>query len=181
MKRAGAGKLARRSGRAVNTAGRSASWRVASRAVLALSLLSLVGCTAGTGADAGADVRAGAGDGAADSETLSVPPAPAAGTTGQAAAAAAEARLEMALRGAYERGKPGAEQLRGALAAAGFEAGDVQVTASRTPTGLEADAVEVGVREGDRCLVAQIRSGEVHVTALPVLAGGLCLIGAAAP
>jgi hypothetical protein len=63
----------------------------------------------------------------------------------------------------------------------GFPAADVEVTADRTPTGLQADAVEVGVRQGDRCLVAQVRSGAVHVTALPVLAAGLCLVGGAVP
>ena len=56
-----------------------------------------------------------------------------------------------------------------------------EVTASRTPTGLEADAVEVGVNQGGGCLVAQVRGGAVSVTVLPVLADGRCLVGAAGP
>jgi hypothetical protein len=89
--------------------------------------------------------------------------------------------LEAALKRVFEGGEPAAEQLPDALAAEGFAAADVQVTAGRTPTGLEADAVEVGVREGDRCLVAQVRNGVVSITVLPVLADGRCLVGTAVP
>jgi hypothetical protein len=142
-----------------------------------------VGCSA-----AGTGGGAGGGDSATGSAPTSLgpPPAPGASTppaTDSAAVdqpdAAAQARVEAVLRGASEHGKPGSEQLHDALVAAGFPAADVEVTADRTPTGLEADAVEVGVRQGDRCLVAQVRSGAVHVTALPVLADGLCLVGGA--
>ncbi|CAI3799743.1 hypothetical protein NKCBBBOE_02406 [Pseudarthrobacter sp. MM222] len=98
-----------------------------------------------------------------------------------AAVATARANLENALRRAFAGGKPGAQQVRDDLVAAGFAAADVQVTAGRTPTGLEADAVEVGVEQGGDCLIAQVRSGEVSVTVLPVLADGRCLVGAAGP
>ena len=67
------------------------------------------------------------------------------------------------------------------MTAAGFPAGNVQVAASRTPTGLDADAVEVGVRDGEGCLVGQVRNGTVNVILLPVLADGRCLVGTAAP
>ena len=75
---------------------------------------------------------------------------------------------------------PGAGEVRAALAAAGFAAEEVEVTAGRTPTGLEADAVEVGVRQGRDCLVAQVRNGAVSVTVLPALADGRCLAGSPA-
>lgn len=71
--------------------------------------------------------------------------------------------------------------MRGALVTAGFAPADVQVTAGRTPTGLAADAVEVGVNQGGECLVAQVRGGAVSVTVLPVLADGRCLVGAPGP
>ena len=57
------------------------------------------------------------------------------------------------------------------MTAAGFPAGNVQVAASRTPTGLDADAVEVGVRDGEGCLVGQVRNGTVNVI-LPAGPGG---------
>jgi 16S rRNA C1402 (ribose-2'-O) methylase RsmI len=53
----------------------------------------------------------------------------------------------------------------------------VEVTAGRTPTGLVADAVEAGVRDGGNCIVAQIRDGGVAVSVLPVLSSGGCLVG----
>ena len=190
----------------MGAAGSLAPWRAVSRAVLAVSLLSTAGCTAGAGAGAessqapillpptpGASNPGASNPGAsnpgvpAPAPSGSRPAAPGAGAssptgTGTGTGLAdptAEARLETALRRAYEGAKPGAEQLREALTAAGFATGDVEVTAGRTPTGLEADAVEVGVREGGRCLVAQVRDGGVRIVALPVLANGFCLVGAA--
>lgn len=64
-----------------------------------------------------------------------------------------------------------------AMGNAGFPPGDVEITASRTPTGLDADAVELAVREGRNCIVAQLRNGSVTASILPVLAGGRCLVG----
>ncbi|MGY2746157.1 DUF6993 domain-containing protein [Arthrobacter sp. UYCu723] len=94
---------------------------------------------------------------------------------------AAKTRLDAALRQVAGGGKPGTKQLRDAVTAAGFPAGDIQVTAIRTPTGLDADAVEIAVREGDDCIVGQVRNGTVNVTVLPVLADGRCLVGAGVP
>jgi hypothetical protein len=53
----------------------------------------------------------------------------------------------------------------------------VEVSASRTPTGLAADAVEVGVLGAAECVMAQIRSGTVESSVLPVLPNGRCFIG----
>ena len=74
---------------------------------------------------------------------------------------------------------PGTEQLRSALIGAGFLPDSVEVTASRTPTGLDADAVEVAVTAGRNCIVAQLRDGNVTSTVLPPLADGRCLVGTA--
>lgn len=180
--------------------GSSAGWSAAYLGVPALSLLLLtVGCAADTDAAAPGTRGTGASDPVASVPAPGVPEAgnpvasaPALSGTAPTATAASEptsgqasatarATLEDALRGALDDGKPSTEQLRGALVAAGFSAADVQVTAGRTPTGQEADAVEVGVNQGGGCLVAQVRGGAVSVTVLPVLADGRCLVGAAGP
>jgi hypothetical protein len=85
-----------------------------------------------------------------------------------------ESVLNKAVRGG---GQPQTAGIRESLVNAGIPAGDVAVTASRTPTGLAADAIEAGVRDGRSCVVAQIRSGSVAVSVLPVLASGGCLVG----
>jgi hypothetical protein len=73
--------------------------------------------------------------------------------------------------------QPSREQVRASLSAAGFAPAAVEVSASRTPTGLAADAVDVGVLGGNECVMAQIRSGTVETSVLPVLANGRCFIG----
>ena len=74
-------------------------------------------------------------------------------------------------------GQPQTAGIRESLVNAGIPAGDLDVTAGRTPTGLAADALEAGVRDGSSCIVAQIRNGSVTVSVLPVLASGRCLVG----
>jgi hypothetical protein len=73
--------------------------------------------------------------------------------------------------------KPATSQLADALTGAGIPAADVDVSASRTPTGLDADAIEAAVVRGKDCVVGQIRDGGVTVTVLPVLASGKCFVG----
>jgi hypothetical protein len=73
--------------------------------------------------------------------------------------------------------KPGQEQLAAALTGAGIPAGSLQVSASRTPTGLEVDAIEAAALQGPDCVIGQIRDGSVVVTVLPVLATGKCFVG----
>ena len=85
-----------------------------------------------------------------------------------------EAVLNAAVRGG---GQPQTGKIRTSLIDAGFPAGAVEVTASRTPTGLAADAVEAAVRDGGDCIVAQIRDDGVAVSVLPALASGGCLVG----
>ncbi|MBT2538783.1 hypothetical protein J7I79_22205 [Arthrobacter sp. ISL-69] len=95
---------------------------------------------------------------------------------------AATARLSEtvgnALRGVVASNpKPGQEQLTAALTGAGIPAGSLQVSASRTPTGLEVDAIEAAALQGEACVIGQIRDGSVVVTVLPVLATGKCFVG----
>ena len=85
-----------------------------------------------------------------------------------------ESVLNAAVRGG---GQPETGGIRASLVNAGIPADAVEVTAGRTPTGLAADAVEAGVRDGSDCIVAQIRTGSVAVSVLPVLASGGCLVG----
>jgi hypothetical protein len=73
--------------------------------------------------------------------------------------------------------QPSREQIRASLSSAGFAPAAVEVSASRTPTGLAADAVEVGVLSGTACVMAQIRSGTVESSVLPVLPSGRCFVG----
>ena len=75
--------------------------------------------------------------------------------------------------------KPGTEQITQALTAAGFPAATLEVSASRTPTGLHVDSVEAAAVQGMECVIGQIRDGKVTVTVLPVLASGKCLVGVA--
>lgn len=74
--------------------------------------------------------------------------------------------------------KPATAQVTEALAGAGVAAAALEVSASRTPTGLEADAIEAAVLQGKDCVVGHIREGNVSVTILPVLATGKCFVGA---
>lgn len=134
-------------------------------AVLGLVLVSAVAC-------------------AASSTTgLAPAPAPLPGASGAQSSpdpvlAAAKARVEAALGGAVADGaKPVTERIRAALADAGFTADQVEVTAGRTPTGLDAEAVEAAVRLGNDCIVGQLRTGSVAVTVFPVLSDGRCLVG----
>ena len=117
--------------------------------------------------------------GSGGTATDNTAPAPA-GTPGVGTSRTAE-RLQAALAQAAAReAKPGTGNIRQALAEAGFPPGAVEVTASRTPTGLEADAVEAAVRQGRDCVVGQVRGGSVAVVVLPVLADGRCLAGSPA-
>ncbi|WP_285317892.1 hypothetical protein [Pseudarthrobacter sp. lyk4-40-TYG-27] len=73
--------------------------------------------------------------------------------------------------------KPATGQVSDALTGAGISPGVLQVSQSRTPTGLEADAIEAAVLQGKDCVIGQVREGAVTVTVLPVLASGKCFVG----
>ncbi|MGN7148677.1 DUF6993 domain-containing protein [Arthrobacter sp. SAFR-179] len=73
--------------------------------------------------------------------------------------------------------KPATAQVSDALTGAGIAPAVLQVSQSRTPTGLEADAIEAAVLQGKDCVIGQVREGAVTVTVLPVLANGKCFVG----
>lgn len=117
-----------------------------------------------------------------------------AGTTAPAAAQAtgpaaeedpATSTLKQTLADALNRlasstPKPATAQVRNALAGVGIPEAALEVSESRTPTGLDADAIEAAVLQGADCVIGQIRDGSVTVTVLPVLASGKCFVGAPA-
>ena len=124
----------------------------------------------------------------ASAGSVSAAPATAADVPSASASAAAPAETpapsgvsaagEVALRALVASSpQPSTAQVRESLSAAGFAPAAVEVSASRTPTGLDADAVEVGVLGDNECVMAQLRSGTVATSVLPVLPNGRCFIG----
>lgn len=105
-------------------------------------------------------------------------PTPAASPSGSAAPSAVSGAVAAALQALVaSTPQPSREQVRQSLSAAGFAPAAVEVSASRTPTGLAADAVDVGVLGESECVMAQIRSGTVESSVLPVLPNGRCFVG----
>lgn len=104
---------------------------------------------------------------------------PSASTASDPAASGTAAAVEAALQSLVASApQPSTAQVRESLAAAGFAPAAVEVSAARTPTGLAADAVEVGVLgDNNECVMAQVRSGTVATSILPVLPNGRCFIG----
>ncbi|WP_245953538.1 DUF6993 domain-containing protein [Arthrobacter silvisoli] len=72
---------------------------------------------------------------------------------------------------------PGQEVLRSRLLAAGVASNAVEVSVSRTPTGLDVDAVEAAISSGAECVVGEVRDGRISVTVLPLLGDGRCFVG----
>ena len=64
-----------------------------------------------------------------------------------------------------------------AFAGAGFAASEVEVSADRTPTGLDVDSIQGAAVQDGECIFGEVRDGQVTVSVLPVLAGGRCFIG----
>ena len=152
-----------------------------------LMIFALAACTGGSPLGAG---PTGAGQGAAIPSEVATPSDPATtGTTQPAATPPAEdpavAVMNQTVTDALVRlaagtPKPATAQVTDALTGAGIAVPALEVSASRTPTGLEADAIEAAVLQGTDCVVGQVRDGSVTVTVLPVLATGKCFVGAAA-
>lgn len=73
--------------------------------------------------------------------------------------------------------KASSRDLVNGLRDAGFDANAMQVTADKTPTGLDVDYVIVSVKMGNECLLGQ-RAVEGYTSKIsPVLSTGECLIG----
>lgn len=144
----------------------------------------LAGCT---GADSGSSSPSSQPAAAVPGSQVAEPASSA--TAGPTASPAGEPELDAAtvrlketvgnaLKGvAAANPKPGQDQLTAALTGTGIPAGSLQVSASRTPTGLEVDAIEAAALQGKDCVIGQIRDGSVVVTVLPVLATGKCFVG----
>ncbi|MHC6221275.1 DUF6993 domain-containing protein [Arthrobacter sp. MMS24-S77] len=73
--------------------------------------------------------------------------------------------------------KPAQDALRSQLVSAGIPASAVEVSASKTPTGLDVDAIEAAAKLDKDCVMGEIRDGQVSVSVLPVLASGKCFVG----
>ena len=107
-----------------------------------------------------------------------VAPASTAPGTSDPAVDAAVQTVETTLRNLVAaNSKPDRNAVRSALAGAGIPEADIEVSVSRTPTGLDVDAMEAAAHAGNRCVMGQIRDGGVVVTVLPVLASGKCFVG----
>ncbi|TPV53065.1 hypothetical protein FJ661_00180 [Pseudarthrobacter phenanthrenivorans] len=129
-------------------------------------------------ADPSPAATSSAGNGAAPATGGNEPLADTSTTTGAAATERAKQTVTDALgRLAAGAPKPSTAQVSDALTGAGIAPGSMEVSQSRTPTGLEADAIEAAVLQGRDCVIAQVRDGAVAVTVLPVLASGKCFVG----
>ncbi len=73
--------------------------------------------------------------------------------------------------------KPAQDALRSQLVSAGVPASALEVSASKTPTGLDVDAIEAAAKLDKDCVMGEIRDGQVSVAVLPVLASGKCFVG----
>ncbi|MDI3195136.1 hypothetical protein QK290_11945 [Pseudarthrobacter sp. AL07] len=153
-----------------------------------LMVLALAACTGGSPTGAGQAV-ATPGVVATPSEVAAPTELATAGSTRPAAASPAEdpaiAVLKQTVTDALGRlaagtPRPATAQMTDALTGAGIAVAALEVSASRTPTGLEADAIEAAVLQGTKCVVGQVRDGSVTVIVLPVLASGKCFVGAPA-
>ena len=160
----------------------------ASLGVLALVLASAVACAASPDESGGTAVPAldqtplpsasAAESSPASSAAAPLPAEPGAQSAPDPVLAAAKIRVETTLGGTVADGaKPATDRIRAALTGAGFTRDQTEVTAGRTPTGLDAEAVEAAVKMGDDCIVGQLRTGRVVVSVFPVLSDGRCLIG----
>ncbi|MCD4853658.1 hypothetical protein LN996_22815 [Arthrobacter sp. AK01] len=159
--------MSTRTARIFGRAADAANVRVAGLTLAIAAALTIAGCTASTGSTEGQKVATPAPS--TDSEvTATVDPAVAATTT------AVEKTLKNLVAG---NPKPDREALRTALVSAGIPKANVEVSVSRTPTGLDVDAMQAAALTGGSCVMGQIRDGGVVVTVLPVLATGKCFIG----
>jgi hypothetical protein len=162
------------------TGSRGYAGRLCGRFALTVLLMaSLAACSSGAGRQPGPEPTASKGSTSAAAATA------ASSASAQATPATATARLQRTMAdalGSLAAGnpKPGTEQITAALTAAGVPARTLEVSAGRTPTGLDVDSIEAASVQGKDCVFGQIRDGKVTVTVLPVLSNGKCFVGAPA-
>ncbi|WP_307031855.1 DUF6993 domain-containing protein [Arthrobacter globiformis] len=157
------------------------------RLALAVVVLSALGACTAPGDPAAVNQTAegqAAGEQAATQSAASAsakPSVPAAATKGAAGATAAlQQTMADVLGGVVAANrKPATAEITSALTAAGVPARNLEVSAGRTPTGLEVDSMEAAAVQAKECVIGQIRDGKVTVTVLPALSNGKCFVGAA--
>jgi hypothetical protein len=176
------------------TGARGNAKRVSGRLALAAVLLSALAACAAPGDQATVNRTAEgqtAGEKAAtQSATAASASAPA---KASASAAAAKAPAPAGATAALQRtmtdvlgsvvaanSKPATAEITAALTAAGVPARNLEVSAGRTPTGLDVDSMEAAAVQGKECVIGQIREGKVTVAVLPALSNGKCFVGAPA-
>ncbi|MCP2047116.1 UNVERIFIED_ORG: hypothetical protein J3D58_001188 [Paenarthrobacter nicotinovorans] len=158
--------------------------RLAGWSMLVAALVLVTGCTATPGpptAPTGSTAPGASSGASSPVDTGTSTPASAAGApsnTVDPAVAATTTEVESTLKKLVAGNpKPDREALRAALASAGIPQQNIEVSVSRTPTGLDVDAMEAAALTGQSCVMGQIRDGGVVVTVLPVLSTGKCFIG----
>lgn len=143
--------------------------RKASLAVLASTVVLLTGCT-GNAANQQPTTRT--------TTSVATQPTAAASATPLSALDVQVNEISVALRQlANEQSKPSTDQVRSVLARYSSDPGSIEVSASKTPTGLDADAIQAAVKIDNTCIVSGIRSGQSTTVKLPVLASGRCFEG----
>jgi hypothetical protein len=76
--------------------------------------------------------------------------------------------------------KAGGKAFIDALAAGGFDKGQMEVTFDQTATELDADSIQFAVRFNEECIIGQTgpASKGYHSMVAPILGSGKCLVGA---
>ncbi|MET3370053.1 UNVERIFIED_CONTAM: ABC-type transport system substrate-binding protein [Jeotgalibacillus campisalis] len=159
--------MSRRTAQTYGRAADASTFRRAGVSLVIAAALTVSACTP-TPAPSAVQPAATPSSSASPQATSTVDPAVAATTS------AVESALKTLVAG---NPKPDRETLRAALVSAGIPNANVEVSVSRTPTGLDVDAMEAAALTGDSCVMGQIRDGGVVVTVLPVLATGKCFVG----
>ncbi|KAD3720724.1 hypothetical protein GD627_06655 [Arthrobacter yangruifuii] len=72
---------------------------------------------------------------------------------------------------------PGRDAVMEAFTSAGFPADAVEVSADRTPTGLDVDSIQAAAVHDGECIFGEVRDGAATVTVLPPLSDGSCFVG----
>ncbi|MFK0038646.1 MULTISPECIES: DUF6993 domain-containing protein [Paenarthrobacter] len=159
--------ISRRTAQAYGRAADASKVRVAGLSLMVAAALTITACTA-TPPSSTVQPAVTPSPSASPVATATIDPAVAATTS------AVESTLKTLVA---SNPKPDRETLRAALVAAGIPNANVEVSVSRTPTGLDVDAMEAAALTGESCIMGQIRDGGVVVTVLPVLATGKCFVG----
>lgn len=152
--------------------------------MLVAALVLVTGCTATPGppttpvGSAAPGASSGASSPVSPGASASASAAEGPSNTADPAVAATTSTVESTLKNLVAGNpKPDREALRAALVSAGIPQENIEVSVSRTPTGLDVDAMEAATLAGKSCVMGQIRDGGVVVTVLPVLSTGKCFVG----